>query len=124
VKRNAPRFPADVCFRLTRAEQNEVIANCDHLKSLKFASALPLAFTEHGVIMAANMLNSAQAEDASVQIARAFIAMRDTLAEHKDLARKVDALERRFEGKFTIVFEALRELMSPKVRKKPPIGFR
>ncbi len=124
VKRNHNRFPNEFCFSLTRTERDEVITNCDHLESLRFSAALPLAFTEHRVIMAANVLNSPQAVDASVKIVRAFISMRDTLLATRELARKVDALERRFDGQFKVVFEALRELMTPAARKKPPIGFR
>ena len=61
VKRNAERFPADFMFRLTRREQDELVANCDHLSRLKFASAMPCAFTEHGALMAASVLNTTRA---------------------------------------------------------------
>ena len=73
VKRNAVRFPADFMFRLTSAEKQEVVTNCDHLARLKFAKSLPFAFTEHGAIQAANVLNSEQAQEMGVYVVRAFL---------------------------------------------------
>jgi hypothetical protein len=72
VKRNRARFPADFMFPLTNEEKAEVVANCDHLSRLKFSSVLPMAFTEHGAIMAASVLNSARAVEMSVFVVRAF----------------------------------------------------
>ncbi|MBI5040456.1 MAG: ORF6N domain-containing protein, partial [Gammaproteobacteria bacterium] len=68
VKRNPRRFPDDFMFQLTEAEKQEVVANCDHLNKLKFSSALPFAFTEHGAIQAANVLNSPQAVEVGVYV--------------------------------------------------------
>lgn len=121
VKRNPRRFPADFCFRLTRAEQLEVSAFCGHLARLKFAPIPPLAFTEYGAIMAANVLNSQRAVDVSVQVVRAFMTLRSAMAAHRDLAKKIDALEQRYDGQFDEVFEALRELLGRD--SKRPIGF-
>src|SRR3970040_1264518 len=72
VKRNRERFPEDFMFRLTVAEKAEVITNCDHLRPLRFSPALPYAFTEHGAIMLASVLNTPIAVQASVQVVRAF----------------------------------------------------
>jgi len=76
VKRNQRRFPEDFMFQLTKTEKDEVVANCDHLKKLKFSRTRPYAFTEHGAIMAANILNSDRAVEASVQVVRAFVRLR------------------------------------------------
>lgn len=69
VKRNLNRFPTDFMFQLSSIEKEEVVANCDHLKALKFSKALPQVFTEHGVLMAANVLNSPKAAEMSVFVA-------------------------------------------------------
>ncbi len=123
VKRNIKRFPEDFMFRLTKQEKQQVVTNCDHLKHLKFSPTLPYAFTEHGAIMAANILNSERAIQASVQVVRAFVHLRQILASHVDLARKLDALEKKYDQQFKIVFDAIRELMTPPEPKKRPIGF-
>ena len=88
VKRNKDRFPKDFMFQLKAPEKAEVVANCDHLSKLKFSKALPYAFTAHGVIMAAGVLNSPHSIEVSVFIVRAFVKSRRTIAEHKELARK------------------------------------
>ncbi|MFH0939747.1 MAG: ORF6N domain-containing protein [Planctomycetota bacterium] len=86
VKRNIERFPPDFMFRLTDEEKIEVVTNCDHLARLKFSPVLPYAFTEHGAIMAANILNSKRAVEASMYVVRAFIRLREVL----DLPQKND----------------------------------
>jgi hypothetical protein len=73
VKRNRDRFPDDFTFRLTKEEKGEVVTNCDHLQRLRFSSVLPVAFTEHGAIMAATVLNSDRAIKLSVFVVRAFL---------------------------------------------------
>jgi hypothetical protein len=80
VKRNAGRFPSDFMFQLTRDERDEVVANCDHLGKLKYSPTLPYAFTEHGAIMVASVLNSEQAVQASIFVVRAFVKLRQMLA--------------------------------------------
>jgi hypothetical protein len=76
VRRNIERFPGDFMFQLTAQEKAEVVANCDHLTKLKFSRFLPFAFTEHGTIMAANVVNSSTAIEASLYVVRAFVKMR------------------------------------------------
>src|SRR5271169_3335046 len=76
VKRNQNRFPADFMFKLTAKEKTEVVANCDHLPSLKFSPGLPNAFTEHGAIMVASVLNTPRAMEVSVYVVRAFVKLR------------------------------------------------
>ena len=80
VKRNLNRFPPDFMFQLTAAEKAEVVANCDHLIRLRFSSYLPYAFTEHGALMLANVLNSERAAQTSVMVVRAFVRLRQILA--------------------------------------------
>jgi|SRR5688500_10394674 len=123
VKRNRERFPVDFMFRLTRAEKAEVVANCDHLKKLKFSPTLPFVFTEHGAIMAANVLNSKKAVQASVQVVRAFIKLRQMLASNAELARKLSDLERKYDSQFKVVFDAIRQLMTPPEPQRKQIGF-
>ncbi len=96
VKRNKDRFPSDFMFQLTAEEKGEVVANCDHLHKLKFSPALPYAFTEHGAIMAATILNSDRAIKVSLYVVRAFLKLREMLATHKEFARKLKELENKF----------------------------
>jgi hypothetical protein len=79
IKRNTERFPPDFMFQLTEAEKSEVVTNCDHLSRLKFSRTRPFAFTEHGALMAANVLNSSQSVKMSVYVVRAFIKQRELL---------------------------------------------
>jgi phage regulator Rha-like protein len=131
VKRNQARFPEDFVFRLTTQEKAEVVANCDHLNRLRFSPALPYAFTEHGTIMAAAVLNSARAIEVSVYVVRAFVKLRELLATHKELAKRLDELEARIEKKLAAhdqaiggILDAIRELMKPaELPKKRRIGF-
>jgi hypothetical protein len=127
VRRNRDRFPDDFMFQLTPEEKTEVVANCDHLEMLKFSKAMPLAFTEHGAIMAASVLNSPKAIEVSVFVVRAFIQLREVIAGHKELARKIAQLERRLgdhDDQIMVLMEAIKQLMDP---KPPPknrrIGF-
>jgi hypothetical protein len=124
VKRNLSRFPDDFLFRLSRREKEEVVTNCDHLARLRFSPGLPYCFTEHGAIMAANVLNSPRAEEMSVEVVRAFVRLREMIASHKALAKRLDELEGRYDRQFKVVFDAIRELMSPSERNpKRKIGF-
>jgi len=113
VKRNRGRFPADFMFRLTVKEKMEVVANCDHLRRIKFSPALPYAFTEHGAVMLASVLNSSVAVQASVKVVRAFVRLRKVLAASTELAEKLDALEQKYDVQFRAVFDAVRQLMKP-----------
>ena len=124
VKRNRGRFPEDFIFQLTKDEKREVVANCDHLQLLKFSPARPYAFTEHGTIMAATVLNSERAIKASLFVVRAFVRLREILATHKDLARKLHELEAKYDHRFTVVFDAIHKLMTPSPRRRKRMGFR
>jgi len=124
VKRNRSRFPDDFMFQLTADEKAEVVANCDQLRRLKFSPTHPYAFTEHGTIMAANILNSERAVRASVEVVRAFVRLRLVLATNAELSRKLGELESKYDRQFKVVFDAIRELMSPPVTTRKAIGFR
>lgn len=131
VRRNRDRFPDDFVFQLKINELRN--------RRLQFASASrrfrnprfpPLAFTEHGAIMAANMLNSPRAVEMSVYVVRAFVKLRELLASNTDLARKLEALEKsvatldaRTRQQFEEVYRAIRALMAPATIQSRPIGF-
>jgi len=123
VKRNAGRFPEDFAFRITTKEKEEVVTKCDHLSRLKFSPALPFAYTEHGIIMAASVLNSQRAVETSVFVVRAFVRMRATMASHRELAQRLDALEKTYDARFRVVFDAIRALMEPPKTPRRRIGF-
>ncbi len=127
VKRNRKRFPKDFMFPLNKKEKSEVVANCDHLKNLKFSPNLPFVFTEHGAIMLASVLNSTAAIEASIQVVRAFVKLREILSTHKKLAIKMEQLEKKLESqdeKIYTIFEAINSLMAPPEKKKRKIGFK
>jgi hypothetical protein len=117
---------ADLSIQLTSEEKNEVVAICDHLSNLKFSPALPLAFTEHGAIMAASVLKTPRAIEASIFVVRAFIKLREILATHKQLARKLAELEERLgehDEQIQVIFEAIQQLMAPTDKPRKKIGF-
>jgi hypothetical protein len=124
VKRNRERFPADFMFQLTREElgvlkSQIVISSWGGLRR-----ATPYAFTEQGVAMLSSVLRSERAVQVNVAIMRAFVKLRELLATHKDLARKLDALERKYDAQFKVVFDAIRQLMEPPKATRARIGFR
>jgi hypothetical protein len=123
VKRNLGRFPPDFMFQLTATEKTEVVTNCDHLIQLRYSPHLPYAFTEHGALMLANVLNSERAAQTSVMVVRAFVRLRQMLASNAELARKLAALENKYDAQFKVVFDAIRQLMSPPAKPKREIGF-
>ena len=136
VRRNRGRFPEDFIFELSPEE-------FAHLKSQSATSSwggrrkLPLAFTEHGAIMAATVLNTPRAVEVSVYVVRAFVKLRELVGSHRELARRLDELEQKTEAlamshdtfsrntrnQLKQVFDALRELMTPPETPKRPIGF-
>jgi len=123
VKRNLDRFPEDFMFCLTNQEVT-------FLRSQFVTSSwggrryLPYAFTEHGVAMLSSVLNSQQAILVNVQIMRTFGRLREMLSSHKELAQKLAQLEKKYDYQFKIVFDAIRELMTPPPSpKKRHIGF-
>jgi len=123
VRRNIDRFPAEFMFQLTREEKDEVVANCDHLQSLKFSKSNPFAFTEHGVVMLASVLNSIQAVQTSIHVVKVFVELRKILNAHEELARKINALEMTYDSKFRVVFQALKDLIDQPKPARRQIGY-
>jgi hypothetical protein len=132
VKRNAQRFPDDFMFRVTRTEvemlnRSQFATGSQRHRDRRFP---PFAFTEHGAIMAATILNSSRAVEMSLYVVRAFVKLRELLASNKDLARKLAALERslvaldlKTQRQFQEVYEAIRALMDTPAPKHRSIGF-
>lgn len=121
VKRNLKRFPGDFMFQLSDIEKQEVVANCDHLKALRFSYVNPYTFTEQGIAMLSSVLNSERAIEVNIAIMRAFVKLREILATHKELADRLGELERRMGKKdqeVMALFEAIRKLMTPPPEKK------
>jgi phage regulator Rha-like protein len=138
VKRNAARFPRDFAFRLTYHELRALMSQFAISNDGRGGTRkLPLAFTEHGALMAASVLNTARAIQTSVYVVRAFVRLREALVAHKELAKKLQDLERKTEelttkhdalasstrAQFKDVIEALRQLMIPSKSTRRPIGF-
>ena len=111
-------------FRLTSEEFTSLRSQIVISKGKGGRRYLPYALTEHGVIMAANVLNSERAAQASVEIVRAFVRLRQILGSNAVLSRRLDDLERKYDRQFKVVFDAIRQLMSPPTPKDKQIGFR
>ena len=127
MKRNAARFPADFLFQLNAEEKSQVVANCDHLENLKYSRNLPYAFTEHGAIMAASVLNSPTAVETSIFVVRAFIKLREMVAEQKELQKRISDIENQLTGHDAQIMELvslIKKLLNPDpLPKKRRIGF-
>jgi phage regulator Rha-like protein len=126
VKRNTKRFPADFLFQLSATELTALRSQIATSNSRGGRRYLPHAFTEHGAIMAATVLNSARAIEMSIFVVRAFARMREALATNRKVVSKLSELERRLEGHDTEIqqlIEAIRELMTPPDPKRGRIGF-
>ncbi len=123
VSRNLERFPGDFMFQLSKDE----IANLKfHFGTSSWGGTRkpPRAFTEQGVAMLSSVLRGSRAARVNIEIMRAFVRLRQMLQQNGDLARKVTALEKRYDGQFRVVFDAIRELMSPSRPARRRIGFR
>ena len=125
VRRNSARFPEDFMFQLETAEADSLRSQFATLKKGRgeHRKYSPMAFTEQGVAMLSSVLRSPRAVQANVEIMRAFVRLRRMLESNAELSRKLDALERKYDGQFRVVFEAIRELMAPARRAGKPIGF-
>jgi hypothetical protein len=145
VKRNAGRFPSDFAFQLTaeeaanlrsqivtsnpqvpdpkgdNANRSQIVTASQKHRDLRFR---PWVYTEHGALMVANLLRGERAVQTSVYVVRAFVQLRQMVATNKDLARRLDEMEARYDRQFKSVFDAIRELMTPPVPKpRRRIGF-
>ena len=119
VKRNRERFPGDFMFALSREEISRISQT---VISLKYSKAV-CAFTEQGVAMLSSVLNSSRAIQVNIEIMRAFVRLRGMIASHDDLARKLDALEKKYDAQFKGVFDAMRELTASPAPQRRRVGF-
>lgn len=122
VKRNLERFPEDFMFQLDGDEWANLKSQ-NVISSWGGARTAPHAFTEQGIAMLSSVLRSPEAVQVNIEIMRAFVRLRRILAEHKDIAQRLDDLENRYDQQFKVVFDAIRQLMTPPQETKRPIGF-
>ncbi len=137
VRRNPERFPQDFVFQLSFEEvtglrsqsvtsssegnRSQIVTGSQRHRDPRYR---PYAYTEHGALMAANVLRSPQAVQMSLYVVRAFVRLRRSLAQHADLARKLEALEKNYDAQFQVVFDAIRALMAAPEPRRRAIGFR
>jgi hypothetical protein len=122
VKRNLERFPDDFMVQLTKEEFDNLRY---HFGTSRLGGRryLPYAFTENGVAMLSSILNSPKAIRVNIQIMRTFTKLWEMIASHKDLTKKLNELEKKYDGQFQIVFEAIRQIMEVEEQPKKKIGF-
>ena len=123
VRRNIERFPQDFMFELTRLEF-EILRSQIVTSSWGGIRYTPMAFTEQGVAMLSSVLRSKRAIEVNIGIMRAFVRLRQILISHKDLALKLEAMEKKYDRQFQVVFEAIKQLMQPPQPRKLKIGFK
>jgi hypothetical protein len=124
VKRNAARFPADFMLQVSNGEFNNLRYQIGTSSSWGGRRYRPYAFTEQGVAMLSSVLRSSRAVQVNIEIMRAFVRHRQLFQTHVDLAARLDALEKKHDAQFRIVFDAIRELMKPPAKPKKRNGFR
>ncbi|HEY3053290.1 MAG TPA: ORF6N domain-containing protein [Thermoanaerobaculia bacterium] len=123
VKRNVERFPPDFMFQLSGDEFANLRSQNVTSSSWGGRRTPPYALTEQGVAMLSSVLRSARAVAVNVEIMRAFVQLRRMVAEHSDLARRIDELEKRYDSNFQVVFEAIRALINPSSTSKKRVGY-
>ncbi len=127
MKRNIHRFPEDFMFQLSQEEKNEVVTNCDHLRPLKFSATLPYAFTEHGAVMLASVINSETAIQMNIQIVRVFMQLREMALTHKDIVVKLMKVEKKItqhDEDLKLLFDALHQLLEEPKKERTKIGYK
>jgi hypothetical protein len=124
VRRNPERFPEDFMFVLDAEElsqwRSQFVTSKEDRKGLRYA---PMAFTEQGVAMLSSVLNSPRAVQVNIAIMRTFVRLREIMATHEELARKIEELEKKYDSQFAVVFEAIRELIESPAPERKEIGF-
>lgn len=132
VKRHKKRFPEDFMFQLTWEEarfwwshvmSERLRSQIVTLKRGQHIKFRPRAFTEHGILMLSSVLNGERAVQVNIEIMRTFVRLRQMLGSHKELARRLDELERKYDTQFKVVFDAIRGLMAPPKKTRNKIGF-
>lgn len=124
VKRNIDRFPSDFMFQLNKEEFENLRFHFGTSSRWGGRRYLPYAFTEQGVAMLSSVLNSERAVRVNIEIMRAFVRLRQMLASNVELARKLDTLEKKYDAQFKVVFDAIRQLMTPPEKPRKKVGFR
>jgi len=122
VNRNISRFPEDFMFQLTQDELKNLIFHFG-ISSWGGTRALPKVYTEHGILMLSSVLNSERAVNVNIQIMRTFTKLREMLATHADLRKKIEDMEAKYDTQFKVVFDALRQLLDPPAGPRKRIGF-
>ena len=123
VRRNKDRFPSDFMLELTKKEYDDLRRHFGTLKRGGHSKYLPMAFTEQGVAMLSTVLNSKRAIQVNIQIMRAFSKLREMLSTHEDLKKKIEAMEKKYDKNFRIVFEAIKQLFETDAKPRKKIGF-
>lgn len=123
VRRNPERFPEDFMFELDPEEAGILVSQSVIPGLGKLGGAAPMAFTEQGVAMLSSVLRSSRAVEVNIAIMRAFVRLRQMLATHKELAAKLEEMEKKYDGQFRLVFDAIRQLMTPPAIPKREMGF-
>lgn len=124
VKRNLERFPEDFMFQLSAEEAESLRSHSVTSKPGRGGRRyLPYAFSEHGAVMLASVLNSSIAIEVSIQVVRAFVRLRSILAAHKELARRLEALEKQTKQNFNVVFKLISQIVAEEEKPKRKIGF-
>ena len=124
VRRNSRRFPRDFMLELTKEEYDSLRSQFGTLKRGEHSKYMPMAFTEQGVAMLSSVLNSEKAIEVNILIMRAFVKIREMVAVvHKDLLRKINEMEMKYDHQFRLVFEAIKALMKEEEKPKRRIGF-
>lgn len=123
VSRNLNRFPSDFMFRLTQQELSNLIFQFG-TSSWGGVRRPPRAFTEQGVAMLSSVLRSERAAQVNIEIMRTFVRLRRMVASHAQLTKRLDDLEKKYDSRFRIVFDAIHQLMAPEGQKRSPIGFK
>jgi hypothetical protein len=127
VKRNNDRFPEDFMFQLTKTEANLLVSQNMIPSKRRFGGSLPYVFTEHGTLTVVNIIKSTTAVKMSILIVRAFVKLREMMLSHKELQKKIEAMERqhdKHDEHFQIVFKAIKEMLNPPVEEKGKIGYK
>jgi hypothetical protein len=123
VKRNIERFPPDFIFQLSKAEFKNLKSQIVTSNWGGLRRAAPYALTEQGVAMLSSVLNSRRAVQVNIEIMRAFVRLREIMATHKELVRRLNKIEKKYDAQFKVVFDAIRQLMTTPEPKKRKIGF-
>ena len=122
VARNLERFPSDFMFQLNEKEFKNLMFQFG-TSSWGGTRKKPRVFSDYGILMLSSVLNSHRAIQVNIQIMRTFLKIKEFVLTHKDLQRKMEDMERRYDAQFKSVFDTIREIIAPKIKPKKPIGF-